>query len=144
MTKKRVESGMQYRDVYVAIDGTEFFEECECVEYEHSAKCALKYRLTKTAMSDMSEDEMLGAGIEDNRAFGVFPTAENVLMLQHLSYLINGNDEYAEKAAATIEANIGRPVIIVIGDDDCGLWASSLDEIVRNATGGLWKLVENK
>lgn len=126
------------REEYVAFDGTKFGDKDECLAFEQSAYGMLKFRLVQMAVKQTDECSLFkGAGSDETQAFVVIPkTDDEVKTLQQLVYMKAYGDEYKKKFAEMCA--VGKPLVVGIGYEDDGLWIVDLDELVRDATGGLF------
>jgi len=127
-----------FREVYVAFDGAKFDDKEQCIAFEQSAYGMLKFRLVQMAVMQTDECTLFkGAGSDENQAFVVIPKNEDeVKTLQQLVYMKAYGDEYKEKYAKMCA--VGKPLVVAIAWGDDGLWIVDLDELVRDATGGLF------
>ncbi len=137
MQIKRVEEKI-YREVYVAFDGKEFVDKEQCNAYEQSAYGMLKFRLVQMAVNKTDECSLFkGVGCEDTYSFVVIPkTEDDVKTLQQLVFMKGCSAEYKEKYAALCV--VGKPLVVSTDYEDLSLWIIDLDELVRDATGGLF------
>ena len=122
-----------YKNVYVAADGTEFDVQSECEAYEKSALGVLKARLAKIALVQKSECELFaGSGCDDNTSFVVIPkNEEEVGVVQQLVFLMAYSKEaQAEKIA------VGKVLVVTLAYDDDGLWVTDLGDLIDKATDG--------
>lgn len=126
------------REEYVAFDGTKFGDKDQCIAFEQSAYGMLKFRLVQMAVTQTDECSLFkGAGSDENQAFVVIPkTDDEVKTLQQLVYMKAYGDEYRKKFAE--KCAVGKPLVVGISYEDDGLWIVDLDELVRDATGGLF------
>lgn len=132
METKRIEI-KNYKNVYVAVDGTEFDVQSECEAYEKSAVGVLKGRLAKIALVQKSECELFyGSGCDDNTSYVVIPkNEEEVGVIQQIVYLNACNKEVqAEKVA------VGKVLIVNFSYDDEFVWVTDLGKLVSDATDG--------
>jgi hypothetical protein len=144
METKQIEI-KNYKSVYVAMDGTEFDTSDQCAAYEKSAIGVIKGRLKKMSLFKGSECDLYnGAGSDESTSFVVVPKSDaEVLMVQQALYASNDcRAEYREKNADKVK--VGRPVVITFNYDDEYIWATDLDELIKVATAGKFKLVENE
>jgi len=141
METKQIEL-KSYKNVYVAVDGTEFEEQEECQKYEKSAEGVLLGRLAKMAITKQSECDLFnGAGCDDNTSYVIIPKSEDeVATIQQAIHL----KSYGDKKKLCERVDVGKVVIVTIGYDNDGLWVSDLGEIVSKATDGKVELIEKK
>jgi len=144
METKQIEI-KNYKTVYVAMDGTEFDDANECRTYDSSALGVIKGRLAKMATWHGSECDLYGgAGSDENDTFVVVPkTDAEVMMVQQAMFASHdGNKDRQQKNADRVV--LGRPVAVTFSYNDEYTWTTALDEIIKVATAGKFKLVENE
>jgi hypothetical protein len=132
METKKIEI-KDYKNVYVAADGTEFDIQGECEAYEKSALGVLKIRLSKMSLVQKSECELFyGSGCDDNTSYVVIPkNEEEVGVIQQLVFLkAYSKEEQAKKVA------VGKVLVVTLGYEDECLWVTDLGDLVDKATDG--------
>lgn len=141
METKQIEI-KNYKNVYVAVDGTEFDDKDECLKYEKSAEGVLLGRLAKMAITTQSECELFnGAGCDDNTSHIIIPKSEDeVATIQQAIHL----KSYGDKKKLCERVEVGKVLVVTIGYDNDGLWVTDLGEIVSKATDGRVELTEKK
>lgn len=141
METKKIEI-INYKEVYVTVDGTEFDNQEQAELYESSAFGVLKGRLVKMALATGDENEITGAGCEDNTSYVVAPkTEDEVATIQQLCYMKGYGDW---KKIQADKAEVGKVLIVTLGFDDDGIWLTDLAEMVSKATAGKYEIVEKK
>lgn len=110
--------------LYEAVDGTRFDSKEECLRYENSAKGVLKAKLMKLVDYSDSEDNILGAGSEENTLYGVKLKEEKdkdivlqLYLLDHSHLLKEENNKWVNRAKDLIEFAYKERDILLVGED---------------------------
>lgn len=130
-----------YETVYVACDGTEFNSEEQCRLYDNSAICVLKAKMNKIAVKVTTEDTIFNCGNYDNTVYVCVP--KNQAELDIIAQFMYANDHCAG-AVDYIQDRIGKVLLITVNTYDNYASVMSLDSIIGNAVGDLYKLVPNE
>lgn len=123
--------------VYVSADGLEFNERSKCWDYEEHLFMVLKERISRMAIKVSSSDNVFdGEGFEDHDAFVINPKSDEQVETIRTLLSINAcsPDKYCEKV------QIGRPIVLLFNDESSSAWVVDLDEMIRTATNGLFKV----
>lgn len=116
------------KQIYVAVDGTEFNDANECIRYEESALCVLKARLKKCLVKKTDEDAAF-SGDSDHECWILCPKdSEDIKNLLQL-LAIYGNT--GEKNSDELEDQIGKIVYLSWNCDKDYAWIRTLDSIVK-------------
>lgn len=139
MEKKRIETKREVidvKEVYVAVDGTEFDAPEECKKYEKSAVGVLKGRLHQMALFEGTECDLFdGAGSDENNAYVVAPkNEEDVKTCQQVAHMLAWSDDWKKKHAEKVA--VGKVLAVVIEYGDNAAWIIDLGDVISNATSG--------
>ena len=134
--KKEVVS---YETAFVAVDGTEFWSQDECEEYE---KKVLFAKYEKLIVKTGVEEEIFSAGIPDNNVDFVRVESQEdadlimqILLLLNPYYKAESNRNSLEKAKESLKNSIGDIMLVGRGfdPDEEYFWLyGSKNEIVQN------------
>jgi len=123
---------------YIAVDGTEFDSEKECIEYEKTAKCCIMSRLRNMASKVVPEDYVFDIGNCENEVYICTPkSSKDVDYIRQVLALYNNNHD-AERVS---DNSINHVVLITIAYDYA--WYTTLDSIIENIVGKGAKIVYN-
>ena len=131
MKKERREfKRVEYKDVFIAGDGTEFSLEDECKKYEESAKYAVKQLIRNIPREDtncVGQDFLSSFGYEDNIiAFKVRNTDD----VEAINRWVKGTFEIDSTFKGVSTDQIGTIQLFETYDYDNGIWhIGSIDEI---------------
>lgn len=121
--KEIKKENITYTIIYEAVDGTQFYTEEECAEYEKSAAGVLWTRIEKLIVDRKNEYELFHAGCEYNDVLALkiesqkdIDTIMQLFYIQHPYYLNNKDahardvykkyaDEYAEMLNTALNQN---------------------------------------
>ena len=118
---------INYKNVYVAVDGMEFTDEAQCRAYENSAKGLLNILLHEMSVCGTTEDEVFNCGSCDNTVTVVIPkTKDDINKIRQFLLVHNCSENHA---AGLTEEHIGKIVIITVGYDGDGAWFDTLEGI---------------
>lgn len=134
--------------LYEAIDGTRFNSREECLRYEESAKGVLKARLMELVEYSDSEDNILGAGSEENTLYGVKLKVKEdkdvVLQLFFLDYphlLKEKDNKWVNRAKDLVEFAYKEKDILLVGEDYEGNFF--ILDVARNVVDRLYNGANN-
>ena len=134
VTKEKTQSYI----VYQAVDGTEFYDKCECERYERSAHGVLRARISKLTTGKEDAWNLMG-GIEGHDIIGVKMNTENdlkdvqqFLMLENSYY----SGDKAEEIFDIMEKAYKNGDIILFGINCDGdyYFINSRQNIIDNLT----------
>ena len=131
MRKERKEiKRVEYKDVFIAGDGTEFSSEDECKKYEESAKYAVKQLIKHIPKQDtccVGQDFLSSFGYEDNiRAFKV----RNMEDVDAINRWLKGTFDIDGSFNGVSAEQIGTIQLFETYEYDNGVWhIGSIDEI---------------
>lgn len=123
--------------VYVSADGLEFTEKGECQNYEENLFRVLKERVRRMAIKDTDAPNVFdGEGCDEHDAFVIIPKdSEQVETIRTLvSIYAYSPDKLCENV------HVGRPIVLLFNYDNSYAWVTDLDEMIRTATNGLFKV----
>lgn len=107
---------------YVAIDGTSFGSEEECIKYEESAVCVLKSRLAELKVAESDEFSLLSAGDEDTSVWAIRINSEadknavfQLYALEHSHLFKDENNAWVKRVKELINKAFNDKDILLIG-----------------------------
>jgi len=137
---KKIESKVmveQVQVIYEAADGTRFFSEAECKEYEKSAKCAIRAAVREMAIVDTDGYAVFSGGCVDQQVYIVEPkTDEDLKKLRtYEAYIRQKYDsKFKTEEGSFPESVKGKRIMVVIGYDEDWIDTRMVDSIVELLT----------
>ena len=121
--------------MFEAVDGTTFFNEDACKDYEKSAICAIKAAMKDLCTYDGSGDIFPG-GSCDTHVYVVKPVTDGDLNLVRQLECYYGLKEDPRYESRISKDRKGKYIVILVGYDGDWVEVHTLDAIVDVATGG--------
>lgn len=127
--EKIIKEKMQFYTLYRAIDGTEFKNENECLNYEDTAKCVLLARYNKLVRKSISEFSIFGSGNEEYMIDILNPLKDNndvdcifqLIRLYTSKFKKDPGSEYYSNIRESLEKYLDSKDILLIGRGTEGL-----------------------
>ena len=117
------------KEVYIAFDGTEFFEELQCRMYEGSSFGVVLERLNDRILKSGIQKELFGFGSDETKCYSIVPKTRNDIY--NLNQILNmGCNKPNDLAASsdidnliilnvTLKDNIVREAYILRAEKKC-------------------------
>ena len=127
-----------YKEVYVAEDGTQFEERCECEKYEKTFACAMKSHLKGITLRTTSEDDIWNNGSCDNTVRTLIPRNEQDIL--RIKQMLAGMGAHSSTLDNVTDKLIGQVLVIISGYDEDWVAVDTLERLVKDATDGKYEL----